>query len=207
VTDLAYARAYEQSEALWKRLGGPWTVRNDNQLVDHPLLNEILAVTRSGPQAPDYGIASAWRTGLVNAGFLTVRRLDNGDIEYRKAEKCPEPDKRTFMEKEQERIDAQVALERRLRKEEEDARERAARFHGPSLAQQIPEYVKQRVEEAVAPLRAGLEQLTAELAAMRHTGGNATTVANDNARKSAPNEARRGVLRRARRRAEGETSK
>lgn len=157
-TDKGYRDAYR----VWSGLSaGPWLGRQV-PLHDDPLLTEIDAIRFSDqPQhVYDMGFCLLLRHALERGGFVHREAAEHGWIRWVKSETAPEPDTRSYTEREQEILDQARRREQRLL--DQDARFRA------SLAEQEAR-IDPRMNEIASALRrlnvidrAGTQQLVAE---------------------------------------------
>jgi hypothetical protein len=177
VADPIYQQEFARAAAIWERLRGPWRVAANCAQSSDPLLNELLFIASPNAVVRDYGVASAMRQGLLAAGFLAARRLDDGSMEYVKAPTCPQPDQRTFTENEQERLDQIHAWDLEQLRREGDAAQAAAQFHFDSSLRGQVHNVVVELRRSISDLQDEVLALKGELAALRQAGGTAATAA------------------------------
>jgi hypothetical protein len=139
---------------MWSALGpgssyGPFPADQRRVATCDPLLDAIDYL--HSQQNATHVRGNPWPLSLLEGyGFVHAQLSDDGrTLTYRLVKKEPEPDTRSWVEREQAVIDAQVALERQLLKEEEDAREKAASLH---------KTFERQVHEVVVDLRAQLDE-------------------------------------------------
>ncbi|WP_249020566.1 hypothetical protein [Conexibacter sp. S30A1] len=176
-TDKGYRDAYR----IWSGLsGGPWVGRSVT-LAEDPLLVEIHSVRFAGEDRKvyDMGFALLLRTALERGGFIHREPAEHGWVRWTKAEAAPEPDRRSYVEKEQEQLDLAARREReRLDREAGFARSLAEQQAAldPQLGQVAAvlrrlnvtdrEGTQQIVADAIAPLGQQLAELRQEVAAI-----------------------------------------
>ncbi|WP_249021052.1 hypothetical protein [Conexibacter sp. S30A1] len=108
-------RLHSDLVKIWRALPpGPWTAQGADP--DHELAREILAIRYPGATVKDLAAASIWIQHLVSCGFLTARKdADRPRLTvFTKAETAPEPDRRSFTEKEQAQLDDAAKRERQM---------------------------------------------------------------------------------------------
>lgn len=176
-------RLHSDLVKLWTALGrGPWIV--DPLLPGNALHQEILGVRYSDAPIKDYGAAESWVRYLVTRGFLTTRKHEGNPrlTVYTKAATVPEPDTRSYVEREQAVLDRAREREEAVLAEQAAFRRSLAEQHAaldPRMGeiasalrrlgvldrQGVAQVVDAAVASAVEPLARQIAELSAQLAA------------------------------------------
>ena len=172
-------RLHSDLVKIWAALPpGPWTVQGANPA--HELAEAVLSARYPDSVLKDYAAASFWIGHLTARGFVTARRHPDSPRTtiYEKVPTPPEPDRRSYVEKEQQQLDQAARREReRLDQEAEFARSLAEQQAAldPMLGQVAAALrrlgvidrtgVEQVTAAAVAPLREQVAELAQQLTA------------------------------------------
>jgi hypothetical protein len=144
--------AWLADRRLWQNLDGDHWITQDerNMYAGDEMTDEILRVLNQPVR--DYSAAQRRIRSLLDHGFLKVRKLDDGRLEFTKVGVCPEPPEPVdWAEQMNANLRREQAVERKRMESEAEQREKHARFlAGPSQAEQIRELVTQTVREQVA---------------------------------------------------------
>lgn len=177
-------RLHSDLVKIWRALGGgPWIVDPVNPAND--LHEEILAIRYSDADVRDYGACALWVSYLVSRGFLTASKFEGNPrlTVFTKAPTPPEPDRRSWVQREQAALDQAARAERqRLDQQAEFARNLAEQWAtlDPAIGQissalrrlnvidrtGVEEVTSAAVSAAVEPLRQQLAELAQQLAAV-----------------------------------------
>jgi hypothetical protein len=138
-----------------------------------PLLDTIDNLRESAVRGNRYPISL-----LIDGGFVTAQlSADSRTLTYRLADTEPVPDRRSFETRENEEL-ARIHQEnvRRIEREANERESAARRLNGPSMAEQIRDYVQQCVAEAVEGIKATVAAeveaaLSRHQAAVNHDNG------------------------------------
>jgi hypothetical protein len=139
--------AWLADQRLWQNLDGEHWITEDerNPYSGDEMTAEILRVVNQPVR--DYGAVGRRIRSLLEHGFLKVRKLDDGRVEFTRVAECPEPPKPVdWAEQMNAELRKGQAAERARMEFEQKQRETHARFlAGPSQAEQIAELVRQQV--------------------------------------------------------------
>jgi hypothetical protein len=137
---------------LWQNLEGDrWITRDErNPHADDEMTDEVLRILNQPIR--DVGAAGYRIRSLLASGFLKVRKLGDGGLEFTRVATCPDPPEPVdWAEKMNAEIRRGQAAERERMKFEAEQAERHARFlNGPSQAEQIVDLVKAQVAQQIA---------------------------------------------------------
>lgn len=159
---------------LWRELGpgktyGPLRATHAGITGCDPLLDRLNALTGAIPG--DTGALAI----LHQLGFVVDEFSDDGQtLTYRLVEEEPPVDTRPLIEREQAVIDEIHRRELRMRREEEDHRERVANQF-PSMATQVREFVEASIAEAMQDIKTTIDAAVEAALARREAASNHET--------------------------------
>jgi predicted DNA-binding transcriptional regulator len=163
-------------------------------LHDDPLLQEIHAVRFAGEDRKIFDMAFALllRHALERGGFVHREAAEHGWIKWTKAETAPEPDRRSYVEKEQEILDQARRREQRLLDQQAEFARNLAEQQAaldPRMGEiaavlrrldvtdrtGTQQLVAEAIASAIAPLRQQVAELSQQLAAIAEELGQLRT--------------------------------
>ena len=136
---------------VWSRLPDTMLGDSGGNPAEDESLQHIIRV--GGLYAHDYGTAQYWRLMLARGGALIAEEIPEG-TRFTKATEFPaEPEPGAWVDRANAEIQAGTAREQALLRYEREARESAARaLNGPSMVEQIADYVDERIDARLREL-------------------------------------------------------